>query len=304
MPPDLTTADTFCLDPVYSTTRLVTQESPVIENQPDAKFATVLLSPESEGRKGDGGLRAQGYFKQRLPNKPLITVITVVYNGEKFLENTILSVLNQSYDNVEYIVIDGGSTDGTVDIIKKYERQIDYWVSEKDRGIYDAMNKSLDIAFGDWQIFLGADDVLNDCFAYVASQLVRHEAVFYGNVELASSGELCGGHFNRYRLMQQNICHQAIFYPRSIYQDKRYDMRCSFLADYKYNIELWGDDISFIYIPVNVAKFNDQGLSSEGDEYFQEVKMSLIFHELGLPLWTIKIIRNFLVFCFKAKVNK
>lgn len=79
---------------------------------------------------------------------PLISVITVVYNGAKYLDETILSVLNQSYPNIEYIIIDGGSTDGTLDIIKKYENYIDYWISEKDKGIYDAMNKGILISQG------------------------------------------------------------------------------------------------------------------------------------------------------------
>ena len=70
--------------------------------------------------------------------EPLVTIITPVYNGVKYLEQTIQSVLSQSYQNIEYIVIDGGSTDGTVDIIKKYEKFISYWVSEKDKGISDA----------------------------------------------------------------------------------------------------------------------------------------------------------------------
>ena len=89
---------------------------------------------------------------------PLITIITVVYNGEKYLEETIQSVINQTYPNVEYIIIDGGSTDGTLDIIKKYEDSIDYWVSEKDNGIYDAMNKGLRAALGDYVAILNSDD--------------------------------------------------------------------------------------------------------------------------------------------------
>jgi len=83
-----------------------------------------------------------------MKNKPLISIVTVVYNGEEFLEETIKSVVSQTYKNIEYIIIDGGSTDGTVDIIKKYEDKIDYWVSEPDSGIYDAMNKGIDKASG------------------------------------------------------------------------------------------------------------------------------------------------------------
>lgn len=92
---------------------------------------------------------------------PLISVITVVYNGAKYLEETILSILNQSYPNIEYIIIDGGSTDGTLDIIKKYENYIDYWISEPDNGIYDAMNKGISISNGSTIGLLNSGDMYN-----------------------------------------------------------------------------------------------------------------------------------------------
>jgi glycosyltransferase involved in cell wall biosynthesis len=92
--------------------------------------------------------------------RPKVTVITSVYNGEKYLEDCIKSVLNQSYDNFEYIIIDGGSTDKTIEIIKYYEQSISYWVSEADSGIYDAWNKGVEKAKGDWITFLGSDDKL------------------------------------------------------------------------------------------------------------------------------------------------
>lgn len=91
-----------------------------------------------------------------------ISIITVVLNNKSYVEDCINSVLNQSYKNVEYIIVDGGSTDGTVDIIRKYEKSISIWVSKPDQGIYDAMNKGLDIASGDVIGFLNADDVYND----------------------------------------------------------------------------------------------------------------------------------------------
>lgn len=114
---------------------------------------------EEQKNKQEGGLRIRGYYKKSLDQKPLITIITAVYNGEKYLEETIQSVINQTYDNVEYIIIDGGSTDKTLDILRNYEHALNYWISEKDQGIYDAWNKGIQHAHGEWIAFLGADDL-------------------------------------------------------------------------------------------------------------------------------------------------
>lgn len=94
-----------------------------------------------------------------MKRKPLITIITATYNVESLIEKCILSIVNQDYNNIEYIIIDGGSTDGTIDIIKKHQQKIAYWISEKDKGIYDAWNKGLEKANGDWIAFIGADDI-------------------------------------------------------------------------------------------------------------------------------------------------
>jgi acetyltransferase-like isoleucine patch superfamily enzyme len=143
---------------MYATLQNINATEPVLAHNPDAKFMPSLFLPENVDTKGYGGLRFQGKFKINSPDRNLITVITVVFNGEKFLEETILSVLNQTYDNVEYIIIDGGSTDGSVEIIKKYEHAIDYWVSEKDTGIYEAMNKGISLAQGLIIGLINADD--------------------------------------------------------------------------------------------------------------------------------------------------
>lgn len=145
----------FELDPRYSTTRRLAIQrlfaSSSIGNGDD-------LSIRKTESPSHGGLRTRGFFKLSTPGKPLLTVITVVFNGVKTLEMTIKSVIEQSYDNIEYIVIDGGSSDGTVDLIRQYEYEIDYWVSEKDKGIYDAMNKGIQLAKGKWVALLNADD--------------------------------------------------------------------------------------------------------------------------------------------------
>ena len=117
---------TFCLNSSYSTTRRVSKSEPVLENLPGARFQGMVFLPPEARRQGEGGLRTQGYFKARggqsletregtqAEERPLITVITAVFNGAKTLEQSILSVINQSYDNLEYIIIDGASVDGTL----------------------------------------------------------------------------------------------------------------------------------------------------------------------------------------------
>ena len=121
-----------------------------------------------------------------LKKNPLITIITVVFNNKKFLEKTIKSVLGQSYQNIEYIIIDGGSTDGTLNIIKKYNKRINFWVSENDKGIYDAFNKGLKHATGDLIGFVNSDDILlkNAC-KYLVKYYNTYKDVdfFFGSVK-------------------------------------------------------------------------------------------------------------------------
>lgn len=125
---------------------------------PQSANSIVLDQKTAPPSKTEGGTRVRGNLKRSLPNKPLVTVITVVFNGAATLEHTIRSVIEQTYDNVEHIIIDGGSTDATLDILRKYEDSIDYWVSEKDAGIYDAMNKGIALARGDYIGMLNSDD--------------------------------------------------------------------------------------------------------------------------------------------------
>ena len=117
---------------------------------------------------------------------PKISVITVVLNNKSTIEETIKSVLNQKYPNLEYIIIDGGSTDGTLDIINKYNEQIDYLKSEKDLGIYDAFNKGLKIASGDLIGFINSDDIYTEnCFKILKEYYFKYpnKDFFFGAVK-------------------------------------------------------------------------------------------------------------------------
>ena len=129
------------------------------------KFEALDFYPLSKNKKrySEGGLRKKLINKISLPNKPLITIITVVFNGDKYLQETIDSIKKQNYKNYEFIIIDGGSTDKTLQIIKNNSSMIDYWISEKDEGIYDAFNKGLNLAKGDYFLLAVLHRVLKAC---------------------------------------------------------------------------------------------------------------------------------------------
>ncbi len=118
----------------------------------------ISLPDETGARKATGGCRLRGKLKMNRPSLPLVTIITVVYNGVNTVEETIKSVIAQIYPNIEYVIIDGGSSDGTLQVIQKYEEFIDYYVSEPDSGIYSAINKGLSVARGDYIAILNGDD--------------------------------------------------------------------------------------------------------------------------------------------------
>lgn len=211
-----------------------------------------------------GGLRDTFYRKTSYPGRPVISVITVVFNGVKDLAATIQSVTNQHYDNVEYLVIDGGSTDGTLDVIRLHDGEIGYWLSEPDSGVYDAMNKAIDKASGDWLLFLGAGDLLLNCLHKVAPLLCDPFTVYYGDVYMPGKHRLYDGRFSPHKLSRINIPHQATFYPKALFDEYRFDLRYPILADYDLNIRAFcGNKFLYCYIRILIAIYEDRdGLSS------------------------------------------
>ncbi len=274
-------ATTFCLNPNYSTTRLVTQIVPIIEKKPEDKFETVLFLPEGEGRQGEGGLRTQVYFKQSLPDKPLITVITVVFNGAKHLEETILSVINQTYDNVEYIIIDGGSTDGTLDIMKKYQEAVDYWISEKDRGLYEAMNKGILASTGKYIFFSGTDDQiiqnsLNKIFVEL-NKITKKTLVVLPVV------------INKLKTIYPNLDqpipiphHQGcLFHLDALKQLALYSLDYKIHSDFEL-MQRYIKEFDIFYISVPLCNFSKGGKSTSGKNAFQSIKELLsIYFKYG-----------------------
>ncbi|MCE7065377.1 glycosyltransferase family 2 protein [Dyadobacter sp. CY326] len=227
------------------------------------------------------------------PRAPLISIITVTYNAAATLEYTIKSVVEQTYSNIEFVVIDGASTDGTLEILRNYRSNLSVFVSEKDSGIYDAMNKALGYAKGDWVYFLGADDVIMT--PSTIEDMVQHfneaDTIYYGDIYLKSSKRLYNGRVNLYKLLLCNISHQAIFYPKSVYKEKEYQTKYKYFADHVYNLELYASSKnSFKYISKVIAVYNDQGSSSTNvDEQYNADIIDIIKNNFGsLPsayLW-------------------
>ena len=172
--------------------------------------------------------------------KPLISIITVIYNDGKKLEETILSILSQTYDNLEFIIIDGSSTDGTIDIIKKYEDKIDYWISEKDSGIFDAMNKGILAAKGDYINFMNAGDffIRKNLVKEIVDILNSEEIDFlYGDVNVGNNNIITNKIRYNTQFIYKTICHQVIFAHKKCFNKNMFDLKYRWMCDYKWLLE-------------------------------------------------------------------
>lgn len=238
---------------------------------------------------------------------PLITIVTVSYNAALTIESTILSVVNQTYSNIEYIIIDGGSIDGTVDIVKKYNHKIAFWISESDNGIYDAMNKSINFLKGDWILFLGADDVLysTDVINEVSRNLKNSNTVYYGNALFYPSKTFYGGKFNQFSIVSRNFCHQTIFYPKIVFDKYHYETKYRVYADYNLNITCFGDnEIAFQYMNLIIVQFSEQGTSAKmRDEEFENDFYRIISKKLG-KCYSLYAFCKLSIYHFMKKVNE
>jgi glycosyltransferase involved in cell wall biosynthesis len=225
---------------------------------------------------------------------PLISVITVAYNAAKHITICIESVKEQSFKNIEHIVIDGASTDGTLDILKAHDNDITYWRSEKDKGIYDAMNKAVKFARGQWFLFLGADDKLLPGFSEMAQLLTDPACIYYGDFVFETMRK-AGGEFDAYRFSKACICHQNIYYPKLVFERYRYDEKYPINADYHLNLKLWADKaIRFEYHPIIIAMFSSAGVSStKVDKAFEKDKKKNIRKYLGTLVYYRYLLKEF-----------
>lgn len=229
-------------------------------------------------------------------DKPLISIVTVVFNAQPTLEQTICSITNQSYKKFEYIVIDGGSDDGTIDILHKYNKKINFWMSEPDNGIYDAMNKALDKVNGKWVYFIGAGDILLNNLDKVASYLLNENCIYYGDIYRNDLNGIHSGGYSTFKLAVTNICHQSIFYPIKVFKKYSFNTAYKSLADHNLNMECYGDkDFKFRHIPVLIAIYDGDGYSAlNPDIKFYEDKLQIIKKNFPFAVFAYAYLRTFI----------
>ena len=208
-------------------------------------------------------------------NQPLVSVVTVVRNGVNSIEQTIQSVLAQAFDNIEYIIVDGGSTDGTVDIIRKYGDKITYWVSEPDNGIYDAMNKGIALATGDWIIFMNAGDLFyrDDVVATIFGRGEVTADIFYGDHEVVyDSNHSTIKKADRVKNLWKGMmfCHQSSFVKTALMKRHNFNTQYKIAADFEVLYSLFLSGCIFHYTGIVIASVAADGLS--GENTLQTVK--------------------------------
>jgi glycosyltransferase involved in cell wall biosynthesis len=256
---------------------------------------------------------------------PLVSIITIVYNGEKYVHNAIESVLNQSYQNIEYIVVDGGSTDNTLSILKKYEQSIHSLVSEKDKGISDAFNKGLKKAKGEIVGILNADDWYE---TYTVQEVVENftdSDIVYGDMLLWKNGKidfrLQGNH--EFLPKEMTINHPTVFVRKNCYDmfgvfDENYV--CA--MDYDILLRLYVNNCRFKYIHKVLANMRWAGLSDSRwqlgcretlvikNKYLPHRKLrnQLYYYKhimaIGLPKLLTKIHLNFLTKIYRENFSR
>ena len=197
---------------------------------------------------------------------PLVSVVTVVYNGVKYIEQTIQSVLGQTYPHIEYIIIDGGSTDGTQEIIKKYESRISFWISEKDRGISDGFNKGITRASGEVVGLINADDWYEPHTVEKVVQQLLAGDIFYGDLRLFRHEEaefiVKGDHHILSKMMSVN--HPTVFVKKEVYDRLGlFDESFSTAMDYELMVRFAANNCRFVYIPAVLANMRWDGTSDK-----------------------------------------
>ena len=245
-----------------------------------------------------------------------ISIITVSFNAADTIEQTIMSVMEQTYKDIEYIVIDGGSNDGTVDILKKYDDFISYWCSEPDEGIYYAINKGINIATGDYVQIIGSDDCLfdKDTIKNVVESMNEDTDIFSAARYEVSEKYMCQvltGNDSAKKMVKGRLPwmpHTSVFARKEYMKKHLFDTSYKIAADYKFLLEAYMDtNVKFQYVNYPVAYFSLGGISNQGNDLqrqenerlFRELNLKEYFNieqiDCGTKLWkkTIKLILDY-----------
>lgn len=228
--------------------------------------------------------------------QPKISVITITYNADAFIERTAKNVINQTYPNIEYVVIDGASKDNTLNILNNYKKDIDVFISEPDKGIYDAMNKGINKATGDYIIFMNAGDVFNDLDT-ISKAFEKHnnEDFVYGDTVIVNDlGEQRSWYKQKppvnkisYKSFINGmvICHQSMFIKRSITEQYRTDLKVS--CDIDWCIRSLKKATSFRDTNMIISQFLDGGVSQTGRQKAWKERFIILKEHFGLTatLW-------------------
>jgi glycosyltransferase involved in cell wall biosynthesis len=222
--------------------------------------------------------------------KPTLSVVTVVYNNARDIERTLLSVLNQTYTGIEYIVIDGASTDGTLETIKRYESRIAKLISEKDKGIYDAMNKGLALATGDYVIFMNSGDEFyaSDTVATVFASADGAD-IYYGETEMVNNQRESLGR-RRHKAPElftwrsfkygMSVSHQAIYIKRILTEP--YDPKYQLSADIDWIIHAAKKAKKIVNVNAYVAKYLVGGMSKAKHRQSLQERFDIMKRHYGL----------------------
>lgn len=227
----------------------------------------------------EGGRRLRELSSDDAQRVPLISVITVVYNGYSQLRATIESVLRQNRSDLEYIVVDGGSTDGTCDVLHEFDSRLDYWISEPDAGIYDAMNKAINLARGQFIYHLNIGDRLLR-IPGLLDEPVPEDVICIAGVVQTSANSLHIPSAGVALRFHNTLHHQGCFYRKTL--DLRYDLRYKVFSDFDLNQRLLCSGRRIVLCSDVVAVHDAGGISHTTNRFFEVY--SIVRRNFG-PWW-------------------